>query len=230
MRTLIAAFALAIAAAVPAGAATYDAFASFTGTNTGGAFTYGVLDDTGATPVFTPYSDAAGCAAYISGTTCTSNGGLPAAFKTTSGAHPSGTVLVPASALVLHPGSAAGQSSAILFTAPKAGRYTLSFSAAVADVNPSGVIFEAFSPFTVTPIATLTGTNPSFSHAGYPLTFAAGDTVGFAVNYDGSYYNDSTAINVTLTSVPEPASWALMIAGFGLVGVAARARRTPVAA
>ena len=116
-----------------------------------------------------------------------------------------------------------------MFTAPTAGKYMLSFSAAVADVNPSGVVFEAFSPFAVTPIATLTSSNPSFAHAAYPLTFAAGDTVGFAVNYDGVYYNDSTAINVTLTAVPEPASWALMIAGFGLVGVAARRRAAAAA-
>ncbi len=36
-------------AAVPAAAATtYDAFASFTGTNTGGAFTYGSFDEAGS--------------------------------------------------------------------------------------------------------------------------------------------------------------------------------------
>ncbi len=35
---------------------------------------------------------------------------------------------------------------------------------------------------------------------------------------------------VSLTAVPEPASWALIIAGFGLVGVAARQRRRSVAA
>jgi hypothetical protein len=31
-------------------------------------------------------------------------------------------------------------------------------------------------------------------------------------------------------AVPEPASWAMLIAGFGLVGAAARRRRTVVAA
>jgi hypothetical protein len=35
---------------------------------------------------------------------------------------------------------------------------------------------------------------------------------------------------VSLTAVPEPASWALMLAGFGLVGLAARRRTTTLAA
>ncbi len=218
-----------IAASPVAAATTYDAFGSFTGTSTGGAFTYGVLDDTGATPVFTPYNDTPGCAGLISNTICTSNGSLPAAFKSTSGAHTSGTVIVPGDALLFHPGPNAGQSSAVVFTAPTASRYTLSFSAAVSDTNPSGVVFEAFSPFAVTPVTTLTAANPTFSFTGFPLTLAAGDTVGFAVNYDGVYFDDSTAINVTLTAVPEPAVWGLMVAGFGLIGVAAR-RRTAVAA
>ena len=34
----------------------------------------------------------------------------------------------------------------------------------------------------------------------------------------------------TIAAVPEPASWALMIAGFGLVGAAARRRRGLVVA
>ncbi|MBV8971216.1 MAG: PEPxxWA-CTERM sorting domain-containing protein [Sphingomonadaceae bacterium] len=35
---------------------------------------------------------------------------------------------------------------------------------------------------------------------------------------------------VSLTAVPEPAAWALMLGGFGLIGAAARRRRTAVAA
>ncbi len=35
-------------------------------------------------------------------------------------------------------------------------------------------------------------------------------------------------VSVTVTAVPEPASWAMMIAGFGLVGAGLRSRRTRV--
>ena len=35
--------------------------------------------------------------------------------------------------------------------------------------------------------------------------------------------------NASVTSVPEPASWALLIAGFGIVGAAARRRRLAIA-
>ncbi len=220
-----------IAAAPAAAVVTYDAFASFTGTNTGGAFTYGVLDDTLAAPTFTAYNDAPGCAALISNVTCTSNGAVPAAFKTTAGAHQSGTVIVPANALILHPGPDAGESSAILFTAPISSIYKLNLSAFVADNNPTGVVLEVFAPGVVAlPFASLSAASPSFSTAGLVGFVPAGTQFGIAVNYGGFYNNDSTGINFTLTAVPEPASWALMIAGFGLVGTAARRRRTAVAA
>ena len=42
--------------------------------------------------------------------------------------------------------------------------------------------------------------------------------------------HDDLIIRVTAMAVPEPASWAMLIAGFGLVGAAARRRRTVVAA
>lgn len=215
---------VAAAAAIPAAAVTYDAFSSFTGTNTGGAFTYGTFDGTG----FTTFNDAPGCASLISNVICTSNGFLPAAFKSTSGAHQSGTVIVPANALILHPGANAGQASAVVFTAPVAAKYKLNFSAFVADTNPSGVHLVSFSPgFFTTPVGSLSAVNPSFS--GMQTSFVpAGLQIGLAVDYAGLYYNDSTGVNFTVTQVPEPASWALMIAGFAMIGFAAR-RRQPTA-
>lgn len=44
------------------------------------------------------------------------------------------------------------------------------------------------------------------------------------------YPDKSAAFALTGTAVPEPASWALMIVGFGLTGSALRRRATPVAA
>jgi hypothetical protein len=48
---------------------------------------------------------------------------------------------------------------------------------------------------------------------------------------DSTAFIDSVALNVTPSAaVPEPASWAMLIAGFGLVGAAARRRRTALTA
>jgi hypothetical protein len=49
----------------------------------------------------------------------------------------------------------------------------------------------------------------------------------------GAEFGDSFSIDnfsFSANAVPEPASWAMLIAGFGLVGAAARRRRTAVAA
>ncbi|WP_353198180.1 PEPxxWA-CTERM sorting domain-containing protein [Sandarakinorhabdus sp.] len=69
-----------------------------------------------------------------------------------------------------------------------------------------------FSEMTATYIATL-------ADAGSPITielFSAGDQGTFDL--------------VSLTAVPEPEMWAMMIVGFGLVGAARRRQRTAVAA
>ena len=54
----------------------------------------------------------------------------------------------------------------------------------------------------------------------------------YTVAFNGIANGDTTSFidGVTLATVPEPASWALMLAGFGLVGVAVRRRGTAVAA
>jgi hypothetical protein len=45
---------------------------------------------------------------------------------------------------------------------------------------------------------------------------------------DGNDYNGNFRLNAVAAGVPEPASWALMIVGFGMVGVTARRRARPV--
>ena len=62
-------------------------------------------------------------------------------------------------------------------------------------------------------------------------------TFGFSGNSGNPYAGDSRSVawyevaNVTYNAVPEPASWALFVAGFGLVGAVARRRtRAAVAA
>ena len=71
--------------------------------------------------------------------------------------------------------------------------------------------------------------SPTYSYSGSAF-LTAGDVLSTIINRQGNYGSDSTGENFTVSSaVPETASWMLMIAGFGLVGVAAR-RRTAVAA
>nr|WP_310522217.1 choice-of-anchor C family protein [Polymorphobacter sp.] len=77
--------------------------------------------------------------------------------------------------------------------------------------------------------------------AGYPLTwspkgftFTADDgaaTLMFTSGAANSAWGPALDnVSVSLNAVPEPATWAMLIAGFGLVGVAARRRRSVVAA
>lgn len=47
---------------------------------------------------------------------------------------------------------------------------------------------------------------------------------------DGNFSDNGGSFRVTISAVPEPASWAMMIAGFGLAGAAMRRKRTATAA
>ena len=59
------------------------------------------------------------------------------------------------------------------------------------------------------------------THYAYTVTGTGSDTLSFTFQHDPDYYNlDNVAV-----SVPEAATWVMLIAGFGLVGAAARRRR-----
>lgn len=58
---------------------------------------------------------------------------------------------------------------------------------------------------------------------------AVPSTLYFGVT-DGQYNDNGGSFRVTISNVPEPANWAMLIAGFGLVGAAARRRRSVVSA
>lgn len=63
-------------------------------------------------------------------------------------------------------------------------------------------------------------------------TFTAGNsyTIAYSGTVSGKPASVGSSITFALATVPEPASWALMVAGFGMVGFAARRRRPVVAA
>jgi hypothetical protein len=52
---------------------------------------------------------------------------------------------------------------------------------------------------------------------------------GFQFGDDESWAIDNFSLSAEAAAVPEPASWAMLIAGFGLVGAAARRRRVATA-
>lgn len=55
--------------------------------------------------------------------------------------------------------------------------------------------------------------------------WTGGTFVGAVDNVGFSFGEDTQSFNFEVAAVPEPASWAMMIAGFGLAGLAVRSRR-----
>ena len=226
------ALAAAAFAAVPASAVTYDAFTSFNGTtNPAGQFTFGYIDP--ALTTFTPFATT-GFSTCQPGLSCLLTSVEPAlgAYKNITGAPlvAFSTVSMPANALFLHPGTSL--LSAVVFTAPTSAFYTFSFSAALLS-NSTITGTDIFSGYIIGGnfvdagyALSLTQAHPTFSVAGPIGPLTAGDSVFIAVGPAGDYSFDSTQFNFTVSNaVPEPASWAMLIAGFGLTGAALRRRR-----
>ena len=212
-------------AASPVAAGTYDAFTSFNGVQGAGHFTYGSYVAGAGT--FTQFTSTSGCASLISDAACLHDASLPGVFKTTTGAHTSGTVIVPGDRLILHPGQF-DNSAYVMFTAVSANLYDLNAGFSVQDTAPSGVGITYFTivggVLNLEFAGNLGATAAGFSNF-QSLTMAAGDAFGFIIDKGSEYYNDSTGVGFTVTSVPEPATWSLLIAGFALTGFAMRRRQ-----
>lgn len=96
---------------------------------------------------------------------------------------------------------------------------------------PSKTIQASAGDFSGTFTYTPTGTGNFQGYNAYSFGFVgtgSPTTLTFASLSSGPF--GAALDNVSVTAVPEPASWALMIAGFGLAGAALRSRRRPVAA
>jgi hypothetical protein len=233
---VVAALALGASAA---SATSYDIAGSFAALPaTTAPFSYGYSNG----GVFTAYDVATSNCAGINGLACDysstyNNNTLPAVGINTTGANiASGTVVIPTNMLFLHPvgdnsGLAAGD-TIVRFTAPTSSLYKLSGLFSVLDVSTSGVNVSIIGPSGNAILAAYGlggawGTSKSFDSS---VSLSAGQTLDFVVNSNGSYYNDSTGLSGTIAAVPEPASWAMMVGGFGVVGAAVRRRqRTAVA-
>lgn len=226
MRSILAAAAAFAVLTSPAVAQTYDAFDSFDGFQNAGGFFYGTLNpaDFNNAPQF-QFSCAIG-------DFCLTNGNpvadTPIAFKSLT-AFTLGSVIVPDDRLVLHPGQTDNLAVAIVFLVPNTASYRIDTLFSVQDIRPTGVGISLFynpsgaglDDATLVPVTSLNAGNPSFSGSSI-RQLASGDIIGFVIDRQGDFSFDSTGVDFTLTVVPEPASWALMIAGFGVVGAALR--------
>lgn len=233
------AIALSLAAAAPSQAASWDAVADFSTTSStgvNGVWSYG-WEKSGS--VFTPYStmtqNGGSC---FSGISCWQSPGPDLAYSVPLVAKTMGpgtvnflTVVQPDDVLNLHPGATQPDmltdiDSIVLFTAPVTSRYNFSGFFEVLDTNPSGVLATAGGiPVFLSGNAAHPDTDGPKSFFSGSQVLAAGQSLEFRVNRDGAIWNDSTGLSVTVSSAPEPATWALMIGGFGLVGAALRRRQ-----
>ena len=227
----------ALFAAIPAAAnaATYDAFTSFDGTQGAGNFYYGEANP--ATPGTSGVFFTANTNCFIDNATCLQrapNHDVPGFTKGGSPAFQYGSVNVPNDRLLGHPANDDGDTF-VAFVAPTAGRYRYTATFNIQDVNPSGVGIDLIKttggglPLIFSRIGEIGAQNTTFTTSGQ-FNLGASEAFGFGLNRAGQYFNDSTGVNFTVSSfVPEPAQWALLVGGFGLVGATARRRRRSTA-
>lgn len=86
---------------------------------------------------------------------------------------------------------------------------------------------------TTTSIGTYTSAIGSFvarSSSVFTLTSGTDYTLSFTGLFNGDRTAFIDSVSIATTSVPEVSTWAMLLTGFGLVGFAARRRRTAIAA
>ncbi|MFN9848121.1 MAG: PEPxxWA-CTERM sorting domain-containing protein [Alphaproteobacteria bacterium] len=230
-----AAAAMLTLAATPTIAATvYDAVADFSftqSTGVNGVWSYGYFNGS----AFVPYNviTAFGSGGYSWTSSTWVSSGVPAVVgNESSGTLSYATVTHGNDVLNVHPGasSAAGggginYDSIVRFTAPVTSTYSYSGFFRLLDIRPTGVNVSVGSG----PATLLTGPLGTQSGFSGQVALSAGDTFDFRVNRATNYYNDSTGLSASITAVPEPATWAMMIIGFGAAGSMIRRRRAVVA-
>ena len=239
---LIAAAALTLAAATSASATTWDAVADFTAaTNgTGGSvWSYGWNDH--SAPGFQKFTQNGEC--ITGGLACWQSNDpqffVPLIAKNTTLATLNYlTVVQPIDVLNLHPGgtndgSVAGGAdidTILRFTAPTAGNFNFNGFFEALDTSPTGVtIFAGGHLVSISGFAAHPETTGAPTAFNFNTLLAQGGVVDFVVNRVGSpggasYGNDSTGLALSV-SVPEPATWGLMIMGFGGIGAMLRSNR-----
>lgn len=118
-----------------------------------------------------------------------------------------------------HPFSALGEPNVLfnqVIVLQKSGAATIGANPLSATIN--GDSFSLFVPLSLLP-------STGFTPDRYGFNLWPRNGLG-----NNNQITDFAPENRTLASVPEPATWAMMVAGFGLLGGALRTRRRPTAA
>jgi hypothetical protein len=110
------------------------------------------------------------------------------------------------------------------FTFTTTGRFDVLAQLQASLTTPRPLVFSLYSG--------APGSGTLVTTSGAPITGPAIDAILGAGSYYLQIAGSDVAVNnelvtggITLSAVPEPATWAMMITGFGLLGLAARRRR-----
>jgi hypothetical protein len=236
MKPVFVGVAASLLAATPATAVTYDLYNSFNGSASANNFNFFEFNALNAPRAITALSTCStGIQCLLS---ATGQDGL-GFYKNISGVPKTlySTINAPANSLHFHPGPTFD--AGVVFVAPTTGYYRVSEAfSLITNQTPTGVLISNYK-FSINGLMTklsdivLTAAKRSDS-AKNTIFLNAGEGVGTAVNDGGteptSYFYDSTSISYQVEAIPEPASWVLLIAGFGLTGAVLRRRRAMPAA
>jgi hypothetical protein len=227
--------AASLALAVPVHASVVADFAAdFSSvSNPSGAWSYGYVAAPGATPTLSTFVTSYGPANQVKAwspsgtfwpTVALNTGATPVSFGAGN------AITLAAGQGLLHPGA-----TGLLANV----RYTAAFAfTGVLDVAFSGVdaVGTSTNVYVLRNGSSLFGGNidgngQTLAYAA-PISLAAGDVVDFAVGWgsNGNYIDDSTGFRASFltATVPEPASWAMLVVGFGMMGGALRRSRRVV--
>lgn len=134
------------------------------------------------------------------------------------------TISAPSNSVNLHPGPN-GEISVARWIAPTAGLYLISGAFRGNDTvgTTTDVHVLHNNASLVNGSINGLGATENFSQT---VFLAAGDRVDFAVGAGGNgFFNDSTGLSAIISAVPEPSSYALLLAGLGVIGFIANRRR-----
>jgi hypothetical protein len=219
MKTVTLALAAAfLATATPTLSATawnaYDAFQDVGGVIQTGPFAGGTSSGP-FTGIVTPFTTAqAPCGAPEIFCLRTGDASIVKAYA--GDYDPANSVFFKAGFLNMHPDPTLD--SVLQFVAPVAGDYRFAGSFEIHDSSPTGVTIGGYVGATQQFAGLLLAGASPFD---FQASLAAGDRVSFVLGAAGNYTYDSTGLGLTVTAlggVPEPASWAMMILGFGAAG------------